>query len=204
MGPMRVSLAIVAKAAGVSAKTVSGALHGGSAGMSAETRERIHRIARDLGYVPNLAARGMRQGRLPIVGVIADGLITAPFATDIMRSFDNALRVEGLSGVVSSLGAKRDIGLAVDELERFIPRAVAYASMYHRVVEVPDGLPIRLMINCRDAGGRIPSLVPAERDRGQDPCGTPSRAGPPPACLPEPARVAGRHAAGRRLSRRPP
>ncbi len=161
---MKISLNHVATAAGVSAKTVSGALHGGSAAMSAETRERIRVIARDLGYVPNLAARGMRQGRLPIIGVIADGLITAPFATDIMRGFDNALRVEGLSGVVSSLGADRDIELAVAELERFIPRAVAYASMYHRVVEVPEGSPVRLMINCRDAGGRIPSLVPAEAE----------------------------------------
>lgn len=130
--------------------------------MSVETRERIRVIARNLGYVPNLAARGMRQGRLPIIGVIADGLITAPFATDIMRAFDNALRVDGLSSVVSSLGAERDVGLAVAELERFIPRAVAYASMYHRVVEIPDDSPIRLMINCRDAAGRIPSLVPAE------------------------------------------
>lgn len=159
---MKVSLSHIATAAGVSAKTVSGALHGGSAAMSAETRERIRVIARNLGYVPNLAARGMRQGRLPIIGVVADGLITAPFATDIMRAFDNALRVDGLSGVVSSLGAERNIGLAVAELERFIPRAVAYASMYHRVVDIPEGSPIRLMINCRDAAGRIPSLVPAE------------------------------------------
>lgn len=159
---MRVSLSHVAQLAGVSAKTVSGALHGGSAAMSAETRERVRAIARDLGYVPNLAARAMRQGRLPIVGLVADGLITAPFATEIMRAFDNALRVEGLSSVVSSLGTERNVGLAVSELERFLPRTVAYASMYHRVVDVPADLPMRLMINCRDGGGRVPSLVPAE------------------------------------------
>ena len=161
---MKISLNHIAEAAGVSAKTVSGALHGGTAAMSVETRERIRGIARSLGYVPNLAARAMRQGRLPIIGVIADGLITAPFATNIMRAFDNALRAEGLSGVVSSLGADRDIARTVAELERFIPRATAYASMYHKTVDVPEGSPLRLMINCRDAAGRIPSLVPAERD----------------------------------------
>ena len=161
---MKISLNHVAQAAGVSAKTVSGALHGGTAAMSAETRERIRGIAQSLGYVPNLAARAMRQGRLPIIGVIADGLITAPFATDIMRAFDNALPAEGLSSIVSSLGADRDIARAIAELERFIPRATAYASMYHKVVVVPAGTSLRLMINCRDAAGRVPSLVPAERD----------------------------------------
>ena len=159
---MRVSLSHIAKAAGVSAKTVSGALHGGSAAMSAETRERIRGIARDFGYVPNLAARGMRQGQLPIIGVIADGLITAPFATDILRAFDNTLCAEGISSVVSSLGPHREIGQVTAELERFIPRAIAYASMYHKTIHVPVGSPLRLMINCRDALERIPSLVPAE------------------------------------------
>ena len=132
--------------------------------MSAETRERIRGIARDLGYVPNLAARAMRQGQMPIVGVIADGLITAPFATDIMRSFDNTLRAEGISSVVSSLGGDGDIGRAASELEAFIPRAIAYATMYHKVVEVPADASIRVMINCRDSTGRVPSLVPAETE----------------------------------------
>ena len=161
---MRVSLNQIAEAAGVSAKTVSGALHGGSAAMSVETRERIRRIAGDLGYVPNLAARAMRQGQLPIIGVIADGLITAPFATGIMRSFDTALRVEGISSVVSNLGADRDIVGAAAELERFVPRAIAYAAMYHKIVDVPVGSPIGVMINCRDGAGRVPSLVPAEAE----------------------------------------
>ena len=132
--------------------------------MSADTRERIKSIARDLGYVPNLAARAMRQGRLPIVGVIADGLITAPFATGIMRAFENTLRTGGLSSVVSSLSADRDIGAAVSDLERFVPRAIAYACMYHRELKVPQGAPIQVMINCRDATGVIPSLVPDEAD----------------------------------------
>lgn len=161
---MRVSLNQIAKVAGVSAKTVSGALHGGSAAMSDETRRLIQDIARDLGYIPNLAARAMRQGQLPIVGVIADGLITAPFATDVMRSFDNTLRAEGISSVVSSLGIDGDIGQAAGKLERFIPRAIAYAAMYHKVIDVPEGSSIRVMINCRDRAGRVPSLVPAETE----------------------------------------
>lgn len=75
---MTTSLSDIAERAGVSIKTVSGALHGGSARMSEQTRLRIKEIAEELGYVTNLAARGMRQGWMPLIGVVADDLITSP------------------------------------------------------------------------------------------------------------------------------
>ncbi len=89
---MAVSLSDIAERAGVSVKTVSGALHGGSARMSDDTRQKIKAIAEELGYVTNLAARGVRQGWLPLVGVVSDGLITSPFATEIVRGLDGAAR----------------------------------------------------------------------------------------------------------------
>ena len=67
---MATSLSDIAERAGVSVKTVSGALHGGSARMSDDTRLKIKTIAEELGYVTNLAARGVRQGWLPLVGVV--------------------------------------------------------------------------------------------------------------------------------------
>ena len=41
---------------------------------------------------------------------------------------------------------------------------MAYASMYHQTIAAPAASPLRLMINCSDAAGRVPSLVPAEAD----------------------------------------
>jgi DNA-binding LacI/PurR family transcriptional regulator len=166
MTAAKVSLQQIAGRLGVSAKTVSGALNGdGSIRMAEDTRQRIKALADELGYVPNLVARGMRQGVMPIVGVVANGLVTQPFATEILRVFDNSVSAEGLSVVVTSVGGRRTIDSSVQELQRFMPRAIVYAAMYHQVVDLPSAAraAIRIMINCRDATGEIPSLVPAER-----------------------------------------
>ncbi|WP_018182826.1 LacI family DNA-binding transcriptional regulator [Kaistia granuli] len=164
MADAKVSMQDIASRLGVSVKTVSGALHGGSIRMSEETRQKVKALADELGYKPNLVARGMRQGFLPILGIVADGLITQPFATEIMRSFDNAARADGLSVVVTNIGG-RGVEASVAELQRLMPQTIAYASMYHQVVAIPEAVRgvISLMVNCRDEAGIIPSLVPAEQ-----------------------------------------
>ncbi len=53
-----VSLRDIAAELGVSVKTVSGALNGGSVRMSEQTRSRIQALATELGYKPNVVARG--------------------------------------------------------------------------------------------------------------------------------------------------
>jgi DNA-binding LacI/PurR family transcriptional regulator len=158
------SLQDIAKRAGVSVKTVSGALHGGSARMSEETRERIRAAAEELGYVTNLAAQSMRRGWMPLIGVVADELITTPFATEIMRGLDNAARKADMAVFATTMGAGRDVSAVVEEIRRFRPKAIGYAAMYHKVVALPEALigEVGVMINCRDASGRIPSLVPDE------------------------------------------
>jgi DNA-binding LacI/PurR family transcriptional regulator len=165
----KVSLQHIATRLGVSVKTVSGALHDSSIRMSHDTRERIRALADELGYVPNIMARGMRQGVMPFVGLIADGLITQPFATEIMRSLDNTLRPNGLSLIATSVGGARSAEAGVSEVERLMPRAIAYASMYHYVVALPAAVrrSIALMINCREETGEVPALVPAERQAAE-------------------------------------
>lgn len=66
----RITVKDVARAAGVSAGTVSNAISG-KRKVDAETRARIDMAIRDLGYVPNLAARGMRTGRANTVAVFS-------------------------------------------------------------------------------------------------------------------------------------
>ncbi|MGO7184153.1 LacI family DNA-binding transcriptional regulator [Rhizobium brockwellii] len=159
-----VSLSDIAERAGVSAKTVSGALHGGSARMSDDTRQKIKAIAEELGYVTNLAARGVRQGWLPLVGVVSDGLITSPFATEIVRGLDGAARGAGMAVFAVNHRSGQSIGSVLDEVQQFRPRAVAYAAMYHKDVALPDRLAgsVGVMINCREAAGRVTALVPDE------------------------------------------
>ncbi len=66
----------VAEAAGVSLTTVSYVLSGrlgGTTRISQPTQDRVHAAVRELGYVANRSARGMRRGRTDLVAVaIAD------------------------------------------------------------------------------------------------------------------------------------
>ncbi|WP_064692785.1 LacI family DNA-binding transcriptional regulator [Rhizobium aegyptiacum] len=161
---MTASLNDIAARAGVSVKTVSGALHGGSARMSEETRQRIKEIAEELGYVTNFAARSMRQGWMPLVGLIADDLITSPFATEIIRGLDGAVRSADMAVFAMTLGGHRSVASILDEMRRFRPRAIAYAAMYHKSVDLPREFAdsVGVMINCREANDRVTSLVPDE------------------------------------------
>jgi DNA-binding LacI/PurR family transcriptional regulator len=159
-----ISLSDIAERAGVSVKTVSGALHGGSARMSEETRLRIKEIAEELGYVTNLAARSMRQGWMPLIGVVADELITSPFATEIIRGLDGAARASEMAVFAMTLSGSRDVASVLEEVRRFRPRAIAYAAMYHKTVTLPQefAAAVGVMINCREANDRVTSLVPDE------------------------------------------
>jgi len=75
--PTRVTLADVAAAAGVATSTASDALN--QRGRMAEsTRERVHQKARELGYLPNPAARGLRVGRSRLIGVALRMYLDAP------------------------------------------------------------------------------------------------------------------------------
>ncbi|TCQ00506.1 LacI family transcriptional regulator [Rhizobium sp. PP-F2F-G36] len=167
---MATSLSDIAERAGVSIKTVSGALHGGSARMSDVTREKIHAIASELGYVTNFAARSMRQGWMPLIGLVADELMTSPFATEIIRGLDGAARTADLALFAMTLGGRRDVGQVLEELRRFRPRAIAYAAMYHKEVLLPAESveSVGVMINCREAKGRVLSLVPDEEGAARD------------------------------------
>lgn len=66
----------VARTAGVSLTTVSYVLSGRSGGttrISEATQDRVHAAVRELGYVANRAAQGMRRGRTELVAVaVAD------------------------------------------------------------------------------------------------------------------------------------
>lgn len=66
---MKVTIKDIAKMAGVSHPTVSKALND-EPGVSEETREKILRIAREVNYVPNLAAKRLTQHKTNCIGLI--------------------------------------------------------------------------------------------------------------------------------------
>ena len=161
----RLSLQDLASRLDVSVKTVSGALHDDSIRMADSTRLRNRALAAELGYEPNNVARGMRQGVMPILGIVAEGLITQPFATEIVRSLDNSARGYGLSLFVTNVGASRRVERGVAEVRRLLPKAIGFATMYHHVVAFAPAMrdAISVTINCREESGSIPAIVPDER-----------------------------------------
>jgi DNA-binding LacI/PurR family transcriptional regulator len=106
-----VSLKQVAERAGVTGAAVSMALRGHSS-ISASRRKEIKRIAEEMGYKPNLLARGLAGGRTHTVGIIMSGLCHgAPTATiDMARSIMLEAINRGYVGAIAdSMGGDKVI-----------------------------------------------------------------------------------------------
>ncbi len=83
----------VARAAGVSISTVSRALTAPER-VAATTRDRVVRVAAELGYRPNPTASGLRLGRTHAVGLLVPDLEN-PYFASITKSVQARARAEG-------------------------------------------------------------------------------------------------------------
>lgn len=115
----------VAKLAGVHKATVSRALNAQTEHqVSVETVKRVKRAARQLGYVPNAMARGLRTSLSMTVGVIIPDL-TNPFFPPIVRGIENYLQPRGYTALLANTDGHEAV------------EAAAFASLLERRV---DGL----------------------------------------------------------------
>jgi DNA-binding LacI/PurR family transcriptional regulator len=88
----RVTISDVAAASGVSRATVSFVLRDSPGQtISAATRERVRRTARDLGYVPHAIARALREGTSRIVVLIIDASLDGNYARSYVAGLDAEL-----------------------------------------------------------------------------------------------------------------
>ncbi|MER6847642.1 LacI family DNA-binding transcriptional regulator [Streptomyces flaveolus] len=95
----------IAQAAGVSSASVSYALNG-SPGVGPEVRERILKIADELGFRPSRLARELRTGASSTIGLLlAD--IANPFYTEVAAGVVAATADEGFEVFVSHVGGGR-------------------------------------------------------------------------------------------------
>lgn len=91
---MPVNIRDIAKAAGVSVATVSKALNGYST-VNAATREKIRRIADEMQYHPNAAARSLVGQRSMTIGVFLTTGLANPFFASVLGGIDRALKDRG-------------------------------------------------------------------------------------------------------------
>jgi LacI family transcriptional regulator len=169
----RVTLADVARAAGVSQTAASFVLSGRREEMriSLDAEARVLQAVRETGYRPNIVSRSLRTGASQTIGFVSDTVATTPFAghliwgaLDAARERDHVLFIGETEG---------DPDLERQLIEAMHDRRVdgiVFASMYTRRVSVPGALldgPAVLLNALPSRRSTITSVVPDETEAGR-------------------------------------
>jgi LacI family repressor for deo operon, udp, cdd, tsx, nupC, and nupG len=112
----RVSIKDIARAADVSHSTVSRALSDSSL-VSTETKARVQRLAREMGYSPDAQARSLVMGRTQTVGLVVT-TITDPFIAEIVQAVENTALAHGYTVILASSQTEPDREIAAVEMLR--------------------------------------------------------------------------------------
>jgi len=116
---VKAKLGDVAKEAGVSIATVSRVLNAHP--VSPEARKRVEEAIANLGYRPNLTARGLIQGKSFRIGVILSNMEN-PYFSLIMNSMELRLRSEGYLCNFASSSVRKDE--EVEIIQRFLDSGI--------------------------------------------------------------------------------
>ncbi|PJN94378.1 LacI family transcriptional regulator, partial [Amaricoccus sp. HAR-UPW-R2A-40] len=158
----------IARAAGVSLKTVSRVVNGDPL-VKPETRDRIERIFREMNYQPSVAARLMRAKKSDIVGFLADGVATSGASSDLIRGAQDEAWTLGKQMMLFNIreGEASETN-AEAQLVQFRAEAVIFAAIAHRAVRPLEGATPRILLNCYDPEGRATAFVPDDEGMCRD------------------------------------
>lgn len=122
--PRRVTIDDVARLAEVHKATVSRALNARTRDqVNAETLKRVKRAARQLGYVPNAMARGLRTSRSMTIGVIIPDLMN-PIFPPMVRGIEHVLQPRGYTVLVANTDTDTSADVEVSAFESLLQRRV--------------------------------------------------------------------------------
>jgi LacI family transcriptional regulator len=162
----RPTMGDVARLSGVSQTTVSFVINDvPNANISKETRAAVLKAVKQLGYTPNAMAISLRKSQSRVIGLVTDEIATTPFAGQIIDGAQDAARENNRLLMLMTSG--RDPGLEDQEIGILLSRqveGVIFATMRHRVIK-PSELLFQIpsvLLDCRDADGSLPSVVPDE------------------------------------------
>jgi LacI family repressor for deo operon, udp, cdd, tsx, nupC, and nupG len=110
----RVSIKDIARAAAVSHSTVSRALSN-SPLVSAETRDRIQRLAREMGYSPDARARSLVMGKTQTIGVVVT-TIADPFIAEVVQGIETTAHEHDYTVILASSNAEPEREIAAVEM----------------------------------------------------------------------------------------
>ncbi len=95
---MPASIYDIAKAAGVSAATVSNVLNERGR-FSEKTRDLVLKVADELGYMPNLSARGLREQRTNTIGIVTPD-VSNDFFSSMVLNVERAMHERGYTSFI--------------------------------------------------------------------------------------------------------
>lgn len=140
MATKRVTLADVARRAGLSTTAASMILNGRpDTRLSAEAHARVNEAAAELGYRPNVAARGLRTDKTLTIGFISDVVATTRFASGLIKGALEAAEQAGHVVLVLETGG--DPARESEAIEAVLDRQVdgiIFAVMRARELFIPD------------------------------------------------------------------
>lgn len=160
----------VAKAAGVSPKTVSRVMNG-DAPVNVRTRETVEAAMGRLGYVPSSAARTMRSGRTGLVGLVTGAISGSQVGGGglpdlfIVQAIQQTLAAEGMTLLISDSGGDvQRVPALARTLREHRVEGLFYVAKHHMRIDFPvAGSGDRLvLVNAFDAAG-TPCVVPDDR-----------------------------------------
>ncbi|MCF1595736.1 LacI family DNA-binding transcriptional regulator [Streptomyces muensis] len=133
---MATTMTEVARAAGVSQKTVSRVVNG-EPHVSPEVRDRVLRVIRELDYRPNNAARALLLGRYRRIGVVSLG--TALYGpSTLLITLERAMQRAGYSFALASTLEGQPVSVAVEALLKQGVDGIVLSE------PIDDGTPLRL------------------------------------------------------------
>ena len=173
MSRRRVTLADVAKIAGVSPTTASLVLSGRGRELriSQDVEQRVLKAAAESQYRPNIVSVGLRTGTTRTIGFISDTIATSRLAGDMIKGALEAARERGFMLFIGETEGD-------PELERLLLQAmhdrqvdgIILASMYTRTIKVPKGMaatPAVLLNALPKQPSPLPSVIPDEIEAGR-------------------------------------
>ena len=146
----------VARLAGVSKKTVSRVINR-SALLNDDTRERVEKVIRELGYVPNPQARALALRRNFLIGLIHDNP-NAQMVLNMQQGILEALQGTEFEMVVRPVD--RNSSMMIEDVRHFLERQRLFGVVILPPISENDEL-ARL---CDEVGCRYVRLGSAELD----------------------------------------
>ena len=132
------------------------------------TRERVQEAIRELDYVANEMARQIGTGRHPWIGVLGLNLATTPYSVGMTMAIEQVAREHGWRTYIINTFSNDPSANILESLLALRPEGVIFATMGHRMVNVPERL-LRtgvVLANCQTTQKGVACYV-ADDEEGQ-------------------------------------